>query len=463
MATEALGKVRKPSILVVDDAEDVLAVVSDLLRLHDYEVHEASGGEAALTYLAHERFDVIITDLEMPVIGGMDVLAAARQRDPRSAVVMVTAYGTIERAVQAIKEGAFDFVTKPIRSDDLLSVIESALEENRAVEARSAVGGKALRAEPAFIGKSQAVERVMAQVGRVAASDTTVLLLGESGTGKEMLSRIIHARSPRREGPLVVINCAAIPGELLENELFGSERGAFTGASQRKLGKFELAENGSILLDEVGDLNLSLQAKLLRVLEEKEFERLGGTKTLPLNVRVIAASNKDLASEVEAGRFRDDLFYRLNVFPIRLPALRERREDIPDLVRHFISEIAQELGKEVGSVSDGAMAVLEGHPWPGNVRELRNAVERAVILCDDPVLEPPHVVIQGRVRAQPKAGERGQDQSLKDVSQRAAAEAEVELIRRVLDEVRWNRRKAAERLGVSYKTLWNKLKEYNLG
>lgn len=461
---EAEVYVKRASILVVDDARDVLSVMSDLLRLHDFEVTEVSDGGAAITHLASEHFDVVLTDLEMPVAGGMDVLAEARRRDPDTPVVMVTGYGTVERAVRAIREGAFDFVLKPVRSEDLLAVVERALEERqRSTESQEVQRATEPAVEPPFMVESPAMRRVMEQVARVAASDTTVLLVGESGTGKEMLSRMIHARSPRRDGPLVVINCAAIPSELMENELFGSEKGAFTGASQRKLGKFELAENGTILLDEVVDLNLSLQAKLLRVLEEKEFERLGGTRTIPLNVRVVTASNRELAAEVEAGRFRDDLFYRLNVFPIHLPPLRERREDVAVLVNHFVEQMRQELSKPIRSVSEKAMAVFENHVWPGNVRELRNVVERAVILCDRPVLEPCHVVIHTEVKPAKRSGDRAPAETLRDVSRSAAAEAEIELIKRVLEQVRWNRRKAARCLGVSYKTLWNKLKEYNLG
>jgi len=459
-------RVKQASVLVVDDAQDVLAVVSDLLRMNDYQVTEASGGEAAVAYLARQHFDVILTDLEMPSIGGMDVLAEARRRDPAAPVVLITAYSTIERAVEAMREGAFDFLAKPVRSEDLLGVVGRALEHRQIpVQARSAERRVHHAGEPPFIAQSPGMLRVMEDLERVAASDTTVLLLGESGTGKEMLSRIIHRRSPRREAPLVVINCAAIPGELMENELFGSEKGAFTGAQQRKPGKFELAEGGSILLDEIGDLNLSLQAKLLRVLEEREFERLGGVRTIPLNVRVMAASNRDLALEVEAGRFREDLFYRLNVFPLHLPALRDRREDIADLVRHFVREMSRDLNKSIEDVSDDAMSVLENHDWPGNVRELRNVMERAVILCDERVLATSHVVIRHRVgRGKGAAASDGvRTEALRDVSRMASAKAEIEMILKVMEDVRWNRRKAAQRLGVSYKTLWNKLKEYGLG
>ncbi|MCK4545843.1 MAG: sigma-54-dependent Fis family transcriptional regulator [Candidatus Eisenbacteria sp.] len=455
---------KNANILVVDDAEDVLSVISDLLRLNGYRVTEASSGEAALTELSRGHFDVVLTDLEMPVVSGMNVLAAARRQDPEMPVVMVTAYSTIERAVQAMREGAFDFIPKPVRSEDLLGVVERARDRSASAEEMSGSGlRKGFRGEPFCVCVSPAMRRVMEEVDRVASSDATVLLLGESGTGKEMVSRTIHTRSPRHEAPLVVINCAAIPGELMENELFGSERGAFTGAAQRKQGKFEMAEGGTIVLDEIGELNLSLQAKLLRVLEEKEFERLGGTKTIPLDVRVIAASNRDLEVEVENGQFRVDLFYRLNVFPIELPPLRDRKEDIPDLARHFVAEMARELRKPVETISDESMQILQSHDWPGNVRELRNVVERSVILCDGSVLQPSHVIIPERQHPRGKPAFLEEGSSLKDVSRRASSEAEIEMIRQVMEEVRWNRRKAARRLGVSYKTLWNKLKEYHLG
>jgi len=483
--TQRTDETDRPRLLVVDDAEDVLAVVSDLLRMHNYDVTEAAGGQAAVAALGSGRFDAVLTDLEMPAVGGMEVLVETRRRDPEIPVVLVTAYSTIERAVEAMREGAFDFIEKPVRSEDLLAVVERAVRR-RAARAPEGSGGEGVAAghgpagaDGVLIGTAPAMRRVLDDVARVAAGDTTVLLLGESGTGKEMVSRLLHARSPRRDGPLVVINCAAIPDELLENELFGSEKGAFTGAAQRKPGKFELAEKGTIVLDEIGDLNHSLQAKLLRVLEEREFERLGGTRTIPLDVRVVAATNRDLEDDVEAGRFREDLFYRLNVFPIHLPALRERPEDVAPLVAHFVAETSRDLNKPVPEITREAMARFEAHDWPGNVRELRNVVERAVILCDGERLEAGHVVI--RTRRKPRGapaeaapddrqtsgvgdGGRGActDLSLKDASRRAAAEAEIALIRRVMDDVRWNRRAAARRLGVSYKTLWNKLKEYRL-
>jgi two-component system response regulator AtoC len=447
---------------MVDDAEDVLSVVSDLLRLNGYHVTEAASGEAAVEELSNQRFDVVVTDLEMPVVSGMDVLATAKRQDPDAAVVLVTAYSTIERAVQAMREGAFDFIPKPVRSEELVKAVERAVKKRSASTEPVAERTGACRVEPLCVAISPAMQRVMQDLERVASSDTTVLLLGESGTGKEMMSRMIHLRSPRGEAPLVVINCAAIPSELMENELFGSERGAFTGAAQRKQGKFELADKGTILLDEIGELHLSLQAKLLRVLEEKEFERLGGTRTIPLNVRVIAASNRDLTAEVEVGQFREDLFYRLNVFPIDLPPLRQRAEDIPELIAHFVKETSREVGKTITSVSEEAMGMLMAYEWPGNVRELRNVVERAVILCDDPVLEASHIVMQER-RQPRETTVFAEGESLKDAARKAAADAEIQMIERVMEEVRWNRRKAARRLGVSYKTLWNKLKEYGLG
>jgi DNA-binding NtrC family response regulator len=373
----------------------------------------------------------------------------------------MTAYGTIETAVQAIKQGAFDYLAKPFDPDHLNFLIKRALE-NRRLLAENVL----LREEIAhnlgyyeIIGQSQKIREVSRLVRKVAPSDSTVLLLGESGTGKELFARAIHSLSTRKDGPYVAINCAAIPRELLENELFGSEKGAYTGSVTRKMGKFEIAQGGTIFLDEVGDLDIALQAKLLRVLQEKKFERLGGTKTISGNVRLIAASNFDLKKAIEKKTFREDLYYRLSVFPIHIPPLRERREDIPELANHFINKYCSEMKKVNKTISRESIKLLEKYHWPGNVRELENTIERAIILCEGKRILPEHLAIRiqsnNEIRLREGAG-------LKEVAQHAQAEAEKALIVRVLNETRGNKRKTAGILKVDYTTLFDKLKKYSI-
>jgi two-component system NtrC family response regulator len=392
---------------------------------------------------------------------GLEVLAKVKESDPEIAVIVMTAYGTIETAVQAMKEGAFDYLAKPFDPDHLNVLIKRALE-NRRLLAENVL----LREELAhnlgyaeIIGKCEKMKEVSKLVRKVAPSDTSALLLGESGTGKELFARAIHSLSQRRNGPYVAINCAAIPHELLENELFGSEKGAYTGSVARKMGKFEIAEGGTIFLDEVGDLDIALQAKLLRVLQEKNFERLGGTKTISVNVRLIAASNTDLKKAIEKKSFREDLYYRLSVFPIQIPPLRERIEDIPELASYFIEKYCNEMKKLKKTISKEGMKLLERYHWPGNVRELENTIERAIILCEGKKIEPEHLAIRiqtpNEIRLREGAG-------LKEVGQHAQAEAERGLIIRILNQARGNKRKTAEILKIDYTTLFEKIKKYNI-
>jgi len=450
-----------PSILVIEDKSAMQQMLAATLTTEGYEVELASDGEEGISRTKDKRFDIVLTDLKLPGADGLQVLSEIKKSDPEAPVIVMTAYATVENAVQAIKMGAFDFLTKPFDTDRLSILIKRALETRRLIAENTL-----LREELAqtiglneIIGKSEKMMQASELVQKVAPSDTTVLLQGESGTGKELFARAIHHLSPRRNGPYVAINCAAIPRELLENELFGSERGAFTSSISRKMGKFEIAEQGTIFLDEVGDLDISLQAKLLRVLQEKKFERLGGTKTINVNVRVVAATNMDLREAIARKTFREDLFYRLSVFPVTIPPLRERPEDIPALADYFIQRFSSEMKKKPVKLSREALALLDKYHWPGNVRELENTIERAIILCDGKTLTPEHLAIRlprnGEVSLREGAG-------LKEVGAMAQAEAEKSLIRRILNQTNGNKRKTAEILKIDYTTLFEKLKKYGL-
>jgi DNA-binding NtrC family response regulator len=450
-----------PSILVIEDKNSMREMLSKTLEAEGYEVETVRDGERGVERAKEKKYDVVLADLKLPRMDGIEVLSSLKELDHDVAVILMTAYGTIEKAVEAMKEGAFDFLTKPFDTDHLSVLIKRAMENRRLVAEnvllREELGHNLGYAE--IIGKCEKMQQVSRLIQKVAPSDSTVLLLGESGTGKELFARAIHSLSTRRKGPYVAINCAAIPRELLENELFGSERGAYTGSVARKMGKFEIAQGGTIFLDEVGDLDVALQAKLLRVLQDKTFERLGGTKTLAVDVRVIAASNADLKKVTEKKQFREDLFYRLSVFPITIPPLRERREDIPELAGYFVKKYCAEMKKPKKSISKEAIALLDKYHWPCNVRELENTIERAIILCEGKKILPDHLAIRivtpNEIRLREGAG-------LKEVGQYAQAEAERALIIRVLNQVRGNKRKAAQALKIDYTTLFEKIKKYGI-
>lgn len=449
------------SILVAEDKSAMQEMLSATLSAEGYDVDIAASGNDAISRAKNKRYDLVLTDLKLPGADGIKVLSEVKEIDPGTSVIVMTAYGTVETAVEAMKVGAFDFITKPFDTDRLSLLIKRALENRRLVAENSL-----LREELAqtyglteIIGRSQKIREATGLVQKVAPSDTTALLLGESGTGKELFARAIHYISPRKDGPFVAINCAAIPRELLENELFGSEKGAFTSSHARKMGKFEIAEGGTLFLDEIGDMDISLQAKLLRVLQEKKFERLGGTKTIDVNVRVIAASNMDLKEAIKKKTFREDLYYRLSVFPIQIPPLRERREDIPALAEHFINRFCKELKKKSMKLSKESLALMDKYHWPGNVRELENTIERAIILCEGKTITPDQLAIRlpssAEIRLREGAG-------LKDVAAMAQAEAEKSLIKRVLTQTNGNKKKTAEILKIDYTTLFEKLKKYGI-
>src|SRR5438132_4882996 len=379
-----------PDILLVEDKDSLRRVLRLTLENAGYTVTEAADVRMALSEIARAPHQLVLTDLRMPNGSGIDVLRAARAADGDVPVIVMTAYGSIDEAVQAMKDGAHDFLQKPVDSNHLLLLVEPALEQ-----ARLRTENILLREEwsrrygfPRIIGESEAIKRAVGETQRVAQTEATVLLLGESGTGKELFARAIHHLSNRRDQPFVAINCAAIPETLIENELFGHERGAFTGAGERRLGKFELASSGTVFLDEIGELPLAVQGKLLRVIEEKSVDRIGGRAPVPVDVRVVAATNKDMRGAVDKGEFRGDLFFRLAVFPIEIPPLRERDDDIVLLARHFAAQLGKELRGREATLSDASVSALRPHRWPDNIRELQNSIERACILADESILDP---------------------------------------------------------------------------
>jgi len=439
-------------VLVVDDDGAALESIQEILQREEYQVVAARSAEEALERLRTDDFGVVLTDLRMPGMDGMDLLRTIKALRPETEVVIMTAFGTIERAVEAMREGAYDFVTKPLKRPLLVRSVGRALEkaslqaENQQLRAEL----DAISGERTLIGTSPAMRKVLDTLNQVAPANTTVLILGESGTGKELAARAIHQRSRRSRGPFVALNCAAIPVTLLESELFGHERGAFTGAFARREGRFQMAHGGTLFLDEVGELDPMIQAKLLRVLQEGEFERLGGTQTLRADVRVLASTNRNLLEMVREGRFREDLYYRLNVIQLTMPPLRERLEDVPLLAQHFLARYASRNQKDVRSISREAMDVLTTHDWPGNVRELENTVEHAVVLCRGDTI---------RLEDLPDlAGAERQDiQYLTIQLGTPLSEIEQQVIQQTLRLTRGNKRLAAQLLGIATRTIYRKL------
>ncbi len=388
--------VTRSPILIVEDRDSLRAMLARTLESHGHAVVEARDEPEAVERMRTTGPVVVLSDLRLPRGDGFGVIRAAKEYDAEMPVIVMTAYGSIQDAVAAIKQGALDFLAKPVDPDHLLLLVDRAVAQRRLVAEylflKEELGAR--RGLPKIVGSAPSLKAVSLAVQRAAGSDVTVLLEGESGTGKELFARAVHALSPRSQGPLVAINCAAIPEGLLETELFGHERGAFTGAAGRKMGKFEVADGGTIFLDEIGDLPLPLQAKILRVLETRSFERLGGIATIRVDVRVVAATNRNLRTAVANRQFREDLFFRLSVFPITIPPLRERQEDILLLARHFVERFCREMNKPVMAIDDAADEKLRAYRWPGNVRELQNCIERAVILSDGDRLLPHHLHLE---------------------------------------------------------------------
>ncbi len=442
-------------VLVVDDEEIVRESLSGWLRKDGYTVAVAPDGKAALEALRADRWSVVLLDLKMPGMDGLQVLDEARRLRPEAAFVLMTAYATVDTAVAAMKLGAYDYLVKPFDPEELSLLVQRIVSQQALLEENEALR-RALKREYGFhdlVSKSPAMQRVF-DLARVAARSTsTILILGESGSGKEVLARAIHAESPRSGGPFVAISCAALTETLLESELFGHEKGAFTGAATRRKGKFELAAGGTLFLDEIGDISPKLQLDLLRVLEDRTFQRVGGSENLEADVRVVAATNRDLGKAVASGSFREDLFYRLNVIPITLPPLRERPEDVPLLVQHFLDRLSKELQRRIDGVSPEGMAALVAHGWPGNVRELRNVLERGAVVSKGNIIQ---LADLGLPAPQPgrAAGPRGDPPSLEDVEKRHIAD--------VLSWAGGNVTHAARVLGIDRMTLYNKIKRYGL-
>jgi len=441
---------------VVDDEPAQRELVGGFLRKQGFDVAEAPDGRTALERFRKEPFDLLLTDQKMPGLSGLELLEAARAVTPAVAVIIMTAYGTIETAVAAIKGGAADYLTKPVNLDELLHRIAQVRERQRLImenrELREALQERH-RVE-GIIGESGRMQEVLSLVRRVAGSDATILIQGESGTGKELIARAIHYASPRAGAPLVSVNCAALPETLLESELFGHEKGAFTGAVAARKGRFELADGGSLFLDEIGDLPLHLQVKLLRVLQEREFERVGSSRPVAVNVRLLAATHRDLEALVRAGRFRDDLYYRINVVSISLPPLRERREDIPLLLDHFVEKFSRRNGKRIGGLTREAREALLRYDYPGNVRELENLVERAVILTRDEVIGLEDLPLGVKEREGETSGETSLTVLVEGLERR--------MIREALARADGVQTQAAEILGISERVLRYKLKKYGL-
>jgi len=456
-------------ILIVEDKDSLRTMLRHALERQGHAVLEARDQPEAVRLLQQSQPAIVLSDLRLPEGDGFGVLRASKEIDAEVPVIVMTAYGSIEDAVTAMKEGALDFLAKPVDPDHLLLLVTRALDQRRIVTENLLLKEELAvrRGAPPLVGEDPALRKLFASLERAAATDTTVLIEGESGTGKELFARSLHALSPRTDAPFVAINCAAIPETLLETELFGHEKGAFTGAVARKPGKFEMAHRGTLFLDEIGDLPLSLQAKILRALEEKRFERVGGTASVQVDVRLVAATNRGLRAAVAARRFREDLFFRLSVFPIMVPPLRDRTGDIAMLTRFFVDRFCRDMKKRPLALSPGALEQLQAYRWPGNVRELQNCIERAVILCDGDAIQPRHLNLSFVAPLQSEEPPNPWTDfdlsgSLPEVARRAAATAERLKIADALKEADGNKGRAAELLQVSYKAFLSKLKEHKM-
>lgn len=446
-------------ILIVDDEPSIRMVLRAHLTRSGYQVTAAENGAEAIALLRNEEFHLVVSDLKMPIVGGMELLSHCREVYPGLPVVLITAHGTVDSAVAAIKSGAHDYVTKPFDSDELLPIIRKGLrieEKQRTVLHEDAVGRYKI------IGQTPKMNSVYSMIEKVCRSPTTVLITGESGTGKALVAQALHDSSDRSDAPFIQVNCGAIPESLFESELFGHEKGAFTGAVASRAGRFELADGGTLFLDEVGELPKDMQVKLLRVIQDGHFERVGGMRTQSVDVRLIAATNRVLEDEVRNGNFREDLFYRLNVIPIKLPPLRERADDIPLLADHFLAKFNKRLGTAVEGISPDAIAALLSHQWPGNIRELENLIERSVLLLDGTTLTLADLPGLSPDNIEPMTEIDASEMGLKEYVRVYTAKLERARIQRVLEEEHSNVTRASKKLGISRKSLQMKMKDYGL-
>jgi two-component system response regulator PilR (NtrC family) len=448
------------SILVVDDEKGQREILYAILQKEGYLIVDVPGAREALERLEHEEFDLILTDLKMQGMSGMELLEKVLVHNPQQCVVMMTAHGTIDSAVEAMKKGAFDYLEKPLDREDLLMTLQRALEhvsllrENRVLHKKL----EETQGIPNFIGEHPKMKEVFRVINKIAPTNSTVLIYGESGTGKEMVARAIHDRSPRNGHPFFAINCAAIPDTLMESELFGHEKGAFTGASNREIGIFEAADGGTVFLDEIGEMNVAMQAKLLRTIQEKEIRRVGGKVNIPVDVRIISATNKDLEMEIRRGRFREDLFYRLNVLRINLPPLRERGSDIAALAEFFVNKYGAASGFRLKGIARPALKLLMNYPWPGNVRQLESVIERGVLMAEGDYIQPEDFPAE----VHEEGSHEGKLRLELPVEGLSIEELERDLIIKAMDRSGWVIAKAAPLLGMSYKTLQYRLEKFGI-
>jgi DNA-binding NtrC family response regulator len=451
-------------ILVIDDSPEILKLIVDILEGNEYDVASSPGGSEGIKALESDDYDLVLTDLMMPGVGGMEVLDHLIDKSPKTMCIILTGHGSIKSSVEAIKKGAFDYITKPVSASDILLSVEKALKF-KTLEEENIRLKKELRGQYKYtnlVGTSNSMKNVFDLIEKVADTDGTILITGASGTGKELIARAIHYNSSRSDKPLVVINCGAVPEALLESELFGHEKGAFTGAHKSRVGRFEMANEGTIFLDEIGEMSPALQVKLLRVLQEQKFERVGGTKTIHVDLRIIAATNKNLTVAINKETFREDLYYRLNVIPIKVPSLKQRKSDIPLLIDHFLKKFQRGKKKRVTKFSPEALDAMYGYDWRGNVRELENVVKRLTILCDNPVVsvdDLPEIVRESSRLIQPAQEvviekEMNLHEAVQDYEKRIILEA--------LQKSNWVKSKAAKLLNINRTTLVAKIKKQNL-
>jgi len=461
--------VANAKILVVDDELIVCESCKRILEEEDYEVEMALGGREALEKMRANSFDVVITDLKMPEIDGMEILKILRAEYPDTIVIMITGFSTVETAVEAMKIGAFDYIPKPFTPDEVSIVVKKAIEK-KSLMMENIYLRRELQGKYGFeniIGKSKKMQEIYRIISKVSLTDSTVLIYGGSGTGKELIARAIHFNSSRREKQFVPVDCAVLSENLLESELFGHVRGSFTGAVTTKPGLFEVADGGTVFLDEVGNISLAIQAKLLRVLQEREFTPVGGTKAKRIDIRLIAATNKDLEKMIKEETFREDLYYRLNIVPIVLPPLRERQEDIPLLAMHFLKKYAEEMGKTIKGFTPEAMEKLMKYPWPGNVRELENMIERTMVMIEDEMIRPEYILLPGQ-REKEAWGENipSTSEELKEIKkhmrEKAVEEIERTFVLNALERNHWNVTRAAEEVGMLRPNFQALMRKYNL-
>ena len=446
-------------VLIIDDEEGMRSVLGDLFQDMGYAPTIAEDGNKGLKAALDGSFELVMLDLSLPGLDGLGVLRALKEEKQDVPVVMMTGYASMRSAIDAMKLGAYDYITKPCDLNEVQMIAERAIERHRLIDENRYLKSQ-LKQQHGFdnvIGKNPQMQHAYVLAAQVADSNASVLILGETGTGKEYLARSVHFQSKRSEEPFIKVSCAALPETLLDSELFGHEKGSFTGAVARRIGRFEMADGGSLFLDEVGDMPHATQLKLLRVLQEKQFERVGGSETLTVDVRIIAATNRDLKKAIAEKAFREDLFYRLNVITINLPPIRERREDIPELVNHFLRKYCKETGKDIEEISSEALQMIVSTSWPGNIRELENCIERAVILCHGRRIMPQHLFLSTDSDAQPAA------EVSTTWTPKSLSEVERDHIDKVLDYCNWNQTRASSILGIDRKTLRNKIRDFDLG